>query len=48
MSVAFDSDVDLTVQVAFDNNPFDSSLSYTDISTYVRQFNTKRGRANDG
>lgn len=47
MSVAFDSDVDLTVQVAFDNNPFDSSLSYTDISAYVRQFNTKRGRANE-
>ena len=47
MSVAFDSDVDLTVEVAFDSNPFDSSLSFTDISTYVRQFNTKRGRANE-
>lgn len=47
MSVAFDSNVDLTVQVAFDNNPFDSSLTYTDISAYVRQFNTKRGRANE-
>ena len=47
MSVAFDSDVDITVEVAFDNNPFDSSLSFTDISTYVRQFNTKRGRANE-
>ena len=47
MSVAFDSNVDLTVQVAFDNNPFDTSLTYTDISSYVRQFNTKRGRANE-
>jgi len=47
MSVAFDSNVNLTVQVAFDNNPFDESLSYTDISTYVRQFSTKRGRANE-
>ena len=47
MSVAFDSNVNLTVQVAFDNNPFDASLTYTDISSYVRQFNTKRGRANE-
>ena len=47
MSVAFDSDVDLTVEVAFDNNPFDTSLSFTDISSYVRQFTTKRGRANE-
>lgn len=47
MSVAFDSNVDLTVEVAFDNNPFDTSLSFTDISSYVRQFTTKRGRANE-
>jgi len=47
MSVAFDSDVDLTVEVAFDNNPFDDSLTFTDISSFVRQFNTKRGRANE-
>jgi len=47
MSVAFDSNVDLTVEIAFDNNPFDASLSFTDISSYVRQFTTKRGRANE-
>jgi hypothetical protein len=47
MSVAFDSNVNISVKVAFDNNPFDSSLSFTDISSYVRQFNTKRGRANE-
>ncbi len=47
MSVAFDSNVNLTVEIGFDSNPFDSSISYTDISTYVRSFKTKRGRQNE-
>ena len=47
MSVAFDSNVDITIEVGFDNNPFDSSISFTDISSYVRQFTTKRGRQNE-
>ena len=47
MSVAFDSNVNLTVEIAFDSNPFDTSPSFTDISTYVRSFNTSRGRINE-
>jgi len=47
MTVAFDSNVDLTVEIGFDSNPFDNSISFTDISSYVRQITTKRGRANE-
>jgi len=47
MSVAFDSNVDLTVEIGFDSNPFDNSITFTDVSNYVRQFTTKRGRANE-
>lgn len=47
MSVAFDSNVNITVEIAFDSDPLDTSLSYTDISTYVRSFQTQRGRSNE-
>jgi len=47
MTVAFDSNVNLTVEVGFDSNPFDNSQTFTDISAFVRQFNTKRGRENE-
>lgn len=47
MSVAFDSNVNLTVEIGFDSNPFDDSQSFTDISSYVRQLTTKRGRQNE-
>jgi len=47
MSVAFDNNVNITVEVGFDSNPFDSSITFTDISAYVRQFTTKRGRQNE-
>lgn len=47
MSVAFDPNVNLTVEVAFDSNPFDTSPSFTDISSYVRSFSTNRGRINE-
>lgn len=47
MSVAFDSNVNITVEIAFDSDPLDASLSYTDISTYVRSFQTSRGRSNE-
>jgi len=47
MSVAFDSNVNLTVQVGFDSEPFDSSQSFTDISAYVRGINISRGRNNE-
>ena len=47
MTVAFDDNVNLTVEVGFDSNPYDNSQSFTDISTYVRGITTKRGRANE-
>ncbi len=47
MSISFDSNVDLTVEVGFDSDPFDETQSFTDISQYVRQFTTNRGRVNE-
>ena len=47
MSVAFDSDVNLTVQIGFDSNPFDDSQSFTDISSFVRNIRINRGRLNE-
>ena len=47
MSISFDSNVDITVEIGFDSDPFDSSISFTDISQYVRAFNTRRGRQNE-
>jgi len=47
MPVAFDSNVNLTVQIGFDSDPFDSSQSFTDISSYVRNINIQRGRSNE-
>lgn len=47
MSVAFDSDVNLTVEIAFDSEPFAESQTYTDVSQYVRAFSTNRGRSNE-
>ena len=47
MTVAFDSNVNLTVEIGFDSNPFDSSQSFTDISQYVRSINISRGRSNE-
>ena len=47
MSVAFDSDVNITVEMAFDSSPFDSSQSFTDISSFVRSFQFSRGRSDE-
>ena len=47
MSVAFDSNVDLTVEVGFDSEPFDNSQTLTDISAYVRNVDISRGRSNE-
>ncbi len=47
MSVAFDSNVNITVEIAFDSEPFEESQSFTDVSEYVRAFNTTRGRQNE-
>ena len=47
MTVAFDSNVNLTVEIGFDSEPFDNSQSFTDISQYVRSINISRGRSNE-
>ena len=47
MSASFDSDVDITIEVAFDSDPFSASQSFTDISEFVRFFSISRGRAHE-
>ena len=47
MAVAFDSNVNIKVQIGFDSEPFDASQSFTDISAYVRGINITRGRNNE-
>jgi hypothetical protein len=47
MSASFDSNVDITVEVAFDSDPFSSSQSFTDISEFVRFFSISRGRTHE-
>ena len=37
MSVAFDSDVTLTVEIGFDSNPLDASQTFTDVSTLMSE-----------
>ena len=32
MSVSFDSNVNLTCEIAFDSNPLDSTQTWTDVS----------------
>lgn len=44
MSVAFDSNVNLICEIAFDSNPLDITQTWTDVSTYLRAFDTSRGR----
>jgi hypothetical protein len=44
MSVSFDSNVNLICEIAFDSNPLDSSQSWTDVTAYLRSFETTRGR----
>ena len=44
MSVVFDNNVNITVEIAFDSNPLDSSQTWTDVSAYLRNFETSRGR----
>ena len=36
-----------TVQVAFQNNPFDTSLTWTDVTKYVTGFSTSMGRQHE-
>lgn len=44
MTVAFNSDVDLTLEIGFASNPKDSSITWTDVSDYFRAFSITRGR----
>jgi len=44
MSVAFDSNVNLTVEIGFASNPYDTTYTYTDVSDYVLKIDIKRGR----
>ena len=47
MPVNFDSNVSITVEIAFDSNPLDSSQTFTDVSAYLRGFETTRGRISE-
>jgi len=47
MSIAFDSNVNITVEIGFDSDPFDETQTFTDVSQYVRQLTTNRGRVNE-
>ena len=47
MSVAFDSNVTITCEIAFDSDPLDSSQSFTDVSSFLRGFKISRGRASN-
>ena len=47
MSVAFDSNVTVTLEIAFDTTPLATSPTYTDVSAYLRTYNIKRGRTNE-
>jgi hypothetical protein len=44
MSVAFNSDVTLTVEIGFDSNPLDATQTYSDVSAYARNIEINRGR----
>lgn len=44
MTASFDSDVSVTVEAAFGSDPL-AVPSWTDITAYVRQFSTERGRS---
>jgi len=44
MSEAFDSDVSVTVEVGFGDVPFDSSVTWTDVTEWCRGLRVSRGR----
>lgn len=46
MSVAFDSNVNVTVEIGFDaSGPLDTVFTWTDVSQWVRGFDITRGRS---
>lgn len=47
MSVAFDSNVTLTLEAAFGDDAYDTTPTWTDVSAYLRAFTLKRGRSNE-
>jgi len=47
MAVAFDSDVDLTLEAAFGYAPLATSPVWTDISAYARRLRLNRGRSHE-
>lgn len=47
MSVAFDSNVNLIVEIGFDSAPFDDTQTFTDVSQYVRGITMRKGRSNE-
>ena len=47
MSVAFDDNVNIICEIAFDSEPFAETQTFTDVSQYVRSFSTTRGRSNE-
>ena len=47
MTVAFNSDVNLTVEIAFASDPLSTTQSFTDVSSYVRELSIDRGRQHD-
>ncbi len=44
MTVAFNADVDLQVEISFDSNPYVTSPTYVDVSSDVGMINITRGR----
>lgn len=45
MSTAFNSDVDVAVEIGFGSDPYATSPTWTDISSKVRRFSITRGRS---
>ncbi len=45
MTVAFNPDVDLQVEISFVSNPYDTSPTYVDVSADVDMITTSRGRS---
>ncbi len=47
MTVAFNPDVDLTVEISFVSNPYDTAPTYVDVSADVDEIDIFRGRSDD-
>jgi hypothetical protein len=46
-SAAFDDDVSLSIDIAFDSNPLSETALWTDVTSDVRSFATKSGRSHE-